>query len=363
MSLLFRFFLITFTSTFISCAVLQKRTAPIELVDPEKIELENIDAQMNQANYLQVISSAEKFQAKYPYSLKLQKARFFKARAYEELERWTEAADTYRIISLFSERNQPEISAISIYRLSFVYEALGDDQRVLTTLLEAQQYATYLPMEVHLAEIPSRIAMVYAKENNATEAGRWLQKADEGLKKTLESRQEPLTNAWLAKTYYNMGSISTSQLSADNIGTIIQGQKAVQKYLIRSLQYGDRDWSAKAAKRLQSTYTDIWNAIETLPEPAGFEAVVAKKMKSDEQAQLVGPFSTLIQDAQIYRPVADQKTNSYQASFFDFLEKMRERVGSTLQNSLITPLTTGQAKTPQRAKAPVKIIPSEDPNL
>ena len=330
---------------------------------PENADFQRIEQQMKSQSFDAALASAQSFKKDYPYSLKIQKVRFYEANALEELGRWSEAADTYKAISTISERNQPEISAMAIYRLSFVYEALGDDQRVITSLFEAAKYHKYLPMEVIQAEIPSRLAMVYAKENNAKEAQKWLGEADKGLKKTLESTTEPLTDAWLAELYYNMGSISTEQLSNDNIQTIIQGQSAVQKYLIRSLQYNDPIWSAKALKKLNGTYLDLWKAIEVYPEPSGYEPLVAQKMKKDAQIQLAGPFAELIRDAELYRPGAEQKSNQYQTAFFNFLEELQTRVRSVLDSSVITPLMPGRDKTPQKPRGPVKIVPSEDPNL
>jgi len=345
-----------------------QRSQEVVEITPEMREFSNIENQMKAQNYSGVVQSVEKFQSNYPYSLKSQKARFLRGKALEELGRWSDAEQAYKTISTISEKNQPEISALALYRLSYVYEALGEDQRVITTLFEAAKYTQYLPIEVVNAEIPSRLAMVYAKENNASEAKKWLGEADRGLKKTLDTRQEPLTNEWLAEIYYNMGSISTQQLSQDNIMTIIQGQAAVQKYLIRSLQYSDAVWSLKALNKLKTTYLDLWRAIEAYPEPSGYEPLVAQKIKKDEQLRLAGPFSELIKEAELYRPGAEQKSNQYQTEFFNFIEELQTRVRTVLESSMYTPLQInqklpGRDKPPQKPKSPVKIVPSEDPNL
>lgn len=329
----------------------------------EATALSQIEQQLTSGHFEAALEGANQFQAAHPFSLRSQKVRFFKGRALEELGRWSEAEQTYRAISVISEKNQPEISALALYRLSYVYEALGDNQRVLTSLFEAGKYAPFLPPEVTNAEIPSRLAMVYAKENNAAEARKWLVQADLGLRKTFDSRKEPLTEAWLAQTYYNMGAISTEQLSNDNIMTVLQGQQAVQKYLIRALQYGDPVWSAKAREKLKSTYLDLWKAIEAYPEPGGYEPLVAQKIKKDEQLKLAGPFMDLLSEAELYRPGAGQKSNTYQNDFFVFTEDLRVRVGGVLATPLLTPLMSGQDKARQPLKAPVKIVPSEDPNL
>lgn len=359
-SLWLGFGLVAFLS---GCGSFQKRNTPLVFVDPEKIEVEDIEKRLERSEFQEVVGLAEVFQKKYPYSLKMQQVRFIKAGALEELERYSEAAETYRIISQFSERNQPEISAMSVYRLSFVYEALGDDQRVLTTLLEAFKNRTYLPLETSEAEIPSRIAMVYAKENNPSESAKWLAKADEGLKKVLATRKEPLTNSWLAKTYFNMGSISTSQLSIENIQAIIQGQSSVQKYLIQSLQYEDPTWSPKALRRLQSNYTDLWNTINNVPEQTGVDAIAARKMKKDQQILIAGPLFNLIEEAMLYQPLPEQNPNQYQVGFFRFMDQIQTRIATLVQDSFFTPLTPKREITPQNVLVPDKVAPSTDPNL
>ncbi|RYZ79819.1 MAG: tetratricopeptide repeat protein [Proteobacteria bacterium] len=332
-----------------------KRTKPLEMVDPEKREIASIEQLLQKGQYTQVIAAADAFQSRNPFSMKIQKARYYKGNALEELERYAEAAEVYRIISLFSERNQPEISALAVYRLSFVYEAQGDDQRVLTTLLEARQYQTYLPTEVSLAEIPSRISMIYAKENNPEQARRWLAEAETGLAKLLVNRREPLTSDWLAKIYYNMGSVSTSQLSRENVLTIIQGQRAVQKFMLRSMQYEDPEWSSKAEKRLQTTYTDIWNLIENLPETVGVEAIVAAKMKREQQVQLAEPFSDMLKDALLFRPADPSKSNIYQKEFFAFLAVMQTKISGVMQGGIYTPVVTEPKSPAQRPKPKVQV--------
>ncbi len=355
--------ILVFVALVSACSMTPKRSQEATQQAPETLDFQLLEKQMRSQNFEAAVATTKNFKVVYPYSLQLQKVRFYEANALEELGRWSEAADTYKAISTISERNQPEIAAMSIYRLSFVYEALGDDQRVIATLFEAAKYHKELPIEVIQAEIPSRLAMVYAKENNAKEAAKWLGAADKGLKRTLENRTEPLSQTYLAELYYNMGSISTEQLSNDNILTIIQGQAAVQKYLIRALQYGDPVWSAKALKKLKSTYLDLWKAIETYPEPSGYEPLVAQKMRKDSQTQLAGPYADLMRDAELYRPGAEQKSNQYQTDFFNFVEEVQTRVRTVLDSAVLTPLMPGRDKAPQKPRTPVKIVPSEDPNL
>lgn len=214
-----------------------------------------------------------------------------------------------------------------------------------------------------MAEIPSRIAMIYAKESNSAEAARWLVQAEKGLKQVFDSHNGPLTDNWLAKIYFNMGSISTNQLSADNILAIIQGQLTVQKYLIRSLQFNDETWSTRAQLKLQKIYLDLWTSIDGLVEPSGYDALVAAKIKRDEQLRLAVPFLELIKDAQLYHPFREGVTNEYQKKFFEYLDSLQGRVELLLQSPIYTPRVAKPSKKLPMPKNPIKVVPSEDPNL
>ncbi|MBK9324511.1 MAG: hypothetical protein IPM97_16475 [Bdellovibrionaceae bacterium] len=355
--------IILFISMNLSCSLLQRQETNLAVRDPEQLEMQKIEGALKAGLYQEVVLLTESFQSEYPYSLRLQRARYYRASALEGLERWSEASAIYQIISKFSGQHQPEISALSVYRLSFVYEALGDDQRVLTTLLEAREYQDHLPAEIVVAEIPSRIAMIYAKESNSAEAARWLVQAEKGLKQVFDIHNGPLTDNWLAKIYFNMGSISTNQLSADNILAIIQGQLTVQKYLIRSLQFNDETWSARAQLKLQKIYLDLWTSIDGLVEPSGYDALVAAKIKRDEQLRLAVPFLELIKDAQLYHPFREGVTNEYQKKFFEYLDSLQGRVELLLQSPIYTPRVAKPNKKLPMPKNPIKVVPSEDPNL
>jgi tetratricopeptide (TPR) repeat protein len=316
---------------------------------------------MTAGKFADAVVKADLFQQNYPYSLNLQKARFHKAEALEGLGRWQEAADTYIAISNFSKKTQPEIAAQSVYRLSFVYEAMNDNQRVLTSLFEAQRLDEYLPPEVGLAEIPARLAMAYTKENNAEEAKHWLEEADHGLKQALESRAEPVTDEWLAKIYFNMGSISTSQMTAENAAATIQSQGAIQKYLIKSMQYNHPVWSASAANKLRTTYADIWKFIEN-PAPAEGEAMASLKAKKETQFKLAGPFLELIDQALLFEPASDQVKNPFQLAFFTYLHELKIKVNQLLQDQIYTPLIPRGDKASPKHQVPANIPASEDPN-
>jgi tetratricopeptide (TPR) repeat protein len=352
------------------CTTISQVRPDFTISDEDRV-FSALTSDMTAGKYADAVVKADQFQEKYPYSLNLQKARFHKAEALEGLNRWQEAADTYTAISTFSKKTQPEIAAQSVYRLSFVYEALNDYQRVLTSLFEAQRLQEYLPPEVGLAEIPARLAMAYTKENNPEEAQHWLVEAEKGLKQALESRAEPMTDEWLAKMYFNMGSVSTNKMSMKNAASTIHSQEALQKYLIKAMQYNHPIWSASAGKRLRAAFADIWAVLENPVEQSSdtktsakesSETTVVLKAKKEEQFKLAGPFLELIEQALLFEPAVDQPRNAYQLEFFTYLHSLKPKVNELLQDPLYTPLIRRSDKASPKHQLPANIPASEDPN-
>lgn len=356
LTLSFNLFLVLGVTCALPACTTLSEVRPEFINTPEERAFQNISTQYKSGHFTESVAAAEEFEKTYPFSLKLQKARFQKAQAEEELHLYPEATETYLAIANFSKKSQPEIAALSLYRLSFVYEAIGDNQRVLTSLFDAQRMEQYLPAEISQAEIPARLAMAYMKENNAEESARWLAEADAGLKRALDvqkdrgySKRE--SDEWYAQTYYNMGSVTISEVNDDNVQSVIQGQRTIQKYLIKSLQYNDPVWSAKASRQLRGTYDTLWKAIQKLPEAPTYE-----KFKT------AGEFAEVIDEALLFQPAAEQISNPYQTEVFGALRSLKLQVEDLLRSPVYTPLIRKSDKASPKRPLPATILKSEDPN-
>ncbi|WP_246845179.1 hypothetical protein [Bdellovibrio sp. NC01] len=337
----------------------------------EENEINNAERLLSLGRYEEARLAFRSFQSSYPQSNFFESSRLGEAHALEGLGRWDEATKIDRDVYLKTSKDHPEIAALALYRMSFAYEATGDDLKTTAALLDAQRLGKYLPAEVAEAEIPARLASIYGKLGRDKEAMNYLNQAEKGINRIRLEKKE-VGIGWLAKTYYQMGSISTNQLSADNFEQSAEGFRMVQIYLIKSMQQNDPAWSARALEQGQATYQSFLNLAETQAE-------------RKTQIEFAGTITDLLDQAELFKPLQGQKPNQFEESFFSFLQNLRKRTEDLLYQSKETMSLTEESqrfnsvKRPGRVKAdsllpeeeglkkpiptPPKIVPTEDPNL
>ncbi|MGZ3770844.1 MAG: tetratricopeptide repeat protein [Bdellovibrio sp.] len=352
------------------CAYLLSRpSAEPAVSETEKNEITVAEKLLADRKFEEAKASYQKFQALHPYSVFVQAARLGEAQAYYGLEDYQSAANLARDVNLATVRYQPDIAALAWYQMSFDFEALGEDHKAVAALLDAQTLSKYLPATVALAEIPARLAAAFGRQGRDEEALKYIEQAELGIQKINADKTLKLKKDWLGKAYVQMGSISTNQISKENFEDAIKGQKWVQVYLIKALRLNDSNWSLQAQNRLQNTYRDLYTLISSTED-------------RELQKNMAGDIFDLMDQADLYKPYADQKMNSYETSFFTYLAQIRKKTenymyggDSTMgltrdsehRNSLKRSRVNTQTVLPEQKNSSIHDLrepaPSEDPNL
>lgn len=338
--------------------------------DAQEKDLNNAESLLSRGEFGNSLLAFRDFQKKYPQSVFLQASRLGEAQSLEGLGDWINAAAIEREVSLLTLKEQPEIAALALYRLSFSYLELGDDSKSVAALLDAQRLRQYLPLQVRVAEIPARLSAFYAGQGRDKEAAEYLNEAEKGVDNVLKNPPKGLQKDWLAKTYYQMGSISVSQLTALNFIEFLRGERMVQVYLLKAMKLNDPQWSAKSLKYLLEMYQELDRLVTV--EPA-----------RESQTQMAAAFYDLIEGADLFRPLENQRTTSYEVEFYKKLSDVRKKTEELLYSTrgglelteesqrLNGLKRAGRVKVdsllPHEKKSsislPPKIVPSEDPNL
>lgn len=209
---------------------------------------------------------------------------FLHGRTKEALEDWIGAAQVYRKIIERSTDQQLEFVALADYRLAYCYEVLLENEKALAALNDLNRLNAYLPLEVSLAEIPARIASIYARLNQPTLADTYTIRAEKGIRQ-LRATKKNSDPDWLSRTLIKMGGISLTQVDEDSFKQNLLTLTRNQRYLIQAIELQHPTWAPEAQKILVSTYTNLWtfmNGYKVKPTK-DWEAdlVVEAKRKSD----------------------------------------------------------------------------------
>ncbi|MGZ3773534.1 MAG: tetratricopeptide repeat protein [Pseudobdellovibrionaceae bacterium] len=337
----------------------------------EDSEITNAEKLLQRNRFEEARILYKEFQGLHPNSKYYQAARLGEAQAFQGLGRYKEAVDLERSINLATVSHQPEIAALAWYYMSFAFESLGEDEKAVAALHDAQKFSQYLEPPVGLVEIPARLAAAYGRQGLEKESHKYLSQVDQGIIKVRSLKGYQSDKDWLGKAYVQIGSSSTNQLSAENFSDFVRGQKWVQLYLIKAMHLNDSTWSPKAQKMLQDTYRDLYTQFS------------ASTNTREMQKNMGGDLFDLLDQAELYKPYADQPSNTYETAFFSYLAELRKQTENTLYG--ITPqmsLTEESEKLngikragrfkvdtllPEEKKStisyPPKVVPSKDPNL
>lgn len=349
------------------CALNAQRAPVASPTAQEQTEFENAQRSLDAGKFQDSFLLFKEFQNHHPQSLLFQGARLGEARSLEGTGKWDESIAVLNDVYQKTVQYQPEIAAQAMYSMSFAYEAIGDDLKTVTTLLDTKKLGKYLPPEVTYAEIPARLAMVYGKFGRTPEAQSYLMDAERGLEKVSELKQKSLDKSWLAKTYFQMGSLSTNQLSAENFEQVALGLKQVQVYLLRAIEVNDPQWSPRALNHTKETYRDLLTTMKSVDS--------TDPSRRDQQNMMGGALVDLLNQADLYKPIDLKKMNSLQKDLYGYLSEVRSQTEKTLYSPRETMTLTEESQKlnsikrvlPRKEKSPIplppKIVPSEDPNL
>lgn len=208
--------------------------------------------------------------------------------AYEGLGRCQQAAERYRSVVKSTLTRQGRIYAQALFRLSYVYECLGDNPKVIATLLDLHRRDSFLDENVKLAEVPARLAAAYARVGNRTTAEKYFKLASEGIQRlNIKFKNQSNQTVTLVQTLYLMGRFNQKELLALGDGLeMVQSISFLQPYLLQAVEMNVNPWSEKSAQDILLAYDHIYKILQS-PQPESDEdSLIAERNQKSKQRQL-----------------------------------------------------------------------------
>lgn len=336
-----RFFILAFSIlAFAGCA--SKPAPPTEAVAPV-VASSDAPAQKAEAPVPaeeQALFDAGKFKElveKYPGSRLRSAALIRQARALYADMKWTEGTALLRSV-IESSVGNPKVSAEALYHVSFGYEALGNDARMLASLKDVESLATYLPEEIGQIEVPARLGIAYMKLGQIEEGRKYFKIADERIGR-FRFKNRDKKDFDFGETQYRIGQLQTHSISMENYQLLIEAQGVAQKYMMRAMEGGGR-WGQEARKQLQANYMDIWNFCTSPPSISSLDAAASRRSRQDLQVRWLSHLLQLIEFANLEMGSLEVAKDGELEKFQAFLVDLEYRAKLIVYNSEeLTPLT------------------------
>lgn len=275
-------------------------------------------------------------------------AQFNRARALEGIGRHQDALAIYRSVSE-TGRRAPRLQGLSLLRAGVLYEALGEDDKSLAALKDAERRSRFLPVEVAQTELPARLAAAYARERNFAEAERYYRVAESQLARLRAQIPAGEQPEWVPRILYAMGHRPIGEVPWDRFESSLVPIERSQIYLLQSAELGISPWADRAADELIKSYSSLRQSIDAVPVPAATEIVLAAREQQRERWNRLVRLSDALAALKALFVTEIVKTahpESPLRKIVDFTEDFEEN----LQTALMLERPAGEAETPESAQ-------------
>ncbi|MFP5518807.1 MAG: tetratricopeptide repeat protein [Bdellovibrionia bacterium] len=352
-----------------SCAHLNElftdRKSDAEKSQPSAQELaffERGEKELKERNFEEAQKTFREFYEKNPSSSLLNLAILGEADALHQLGQSQEALSRLTQLRDRSITRNPSFAALASYRMSFIYEDLGDVEKTLAALVEAESQKRHLsPLVVH-AEIPARKARNYLKMGASSEARRWVEQANRGVE-YLRSHYKSKNDDWLAEVYFNMGKISSQSQLDLTWEQRMESYHLAYPFLYKSVLQNVEPWSENSMQALLFIYQDMSRLLyENVPG--------TKKLRADRnKASLL---KVELDTARRYRPLNPETAHMNLKALFKVEDTLYKTVNDIVYSGIsdmeLTPESEKRSTilrgyrlvNPEQER---EALPGQDPNL
>lgn len=189
--------------------------------------------------------------------------------AHEGLKNCKTAADSYKQVAKGSAGKFPRLEALALLRLSYAYECLGLNEKVIASLMDVRRRRKHLPEDAAKSEVPARLAAAYARMGNRTEAEKYFKEALNGVKFLQVKYKDSIVLAdRLSESLFFMGrsNVSENEFLRNPVAQV-KGLELMQLYLLQAAEIGSSKWSGRAVNEILGNYSRVWKFMEKLDAP------------------------------------------------------------------------------------------------
>ena len=283
--------------------------------------------QLKEKKYDEALTTFQNFLSKTGSTRWSQAAVINSGRALEGLSRWSEALEKYNGAIQFTQTRAPRLQTYALYRASYCYEALGEDQITIATLLDLLIPARtkFLNREMTEAEIPGRLAAAYARAGALNEANAFYERAEAAVLR-MKASSHGHYPAWLGETLYLMGKVPTELVSWESAARVLRELERTQKFALEAASLNQEPWSHEANQSLIGSYRDLFTVLQSPPYPKWDDEVLAQRDAQRSQWNLASEMLDRLRRLKSMQlPVTDEDSSDAN-DIFEFADDLSRKL-------------------------------------
>jgi hypothetical protein len=280
--------------------------------------------------------------------------------AHEGLKNCKSAADTYKSVAKGSAGKFPRLEVLALLRLSYAYECLGQNEKVIVALMDVRRRVKHLPEDAAKSEVPARLAAAYARMGNRKEGEKYFKQALQGVKfLQVKYKDSILLADRLSESLYFMGRshVSENEFLRNPVAQV-KGLELMQLYLLQAAELGSAKWSGRAVNEILGNYSRVWNFLEKLDAPENSDPSLRVRERDKLRSDVLRETLRSVRVLRAQR-IPNRQESAPVAQLFQGLEREERKLTAMINE--IGPYTdlTPQAADREGLKRPGKVRASK----
>ncbi|MCC6278746.1 MAG: tetratricopeptide repeat protein [Oligoflexia bacterium] len=327
---------------YLSCS--QRPTQEVPPEKNEKVLFEKGVAASNARNYSDSISYFEQLLQQNPTTRWVPDSYFYIGLGHEGLKNWTEAVRAYQKVQEYFSTVDSPLKAKALHRLTFCYEMLGQEDRVILSLLELERRGGLLGQNFLQLELPARLAGAYARAGNQTKALKYFKQAEKAIKRS--RRTGAVDPEWYSKTLFNMGTVkfSVPASSKEKFIGFVDSLKNSQQWLLQCMQGPETVWSSMSREHLADVYQTSFQYVQAFPVPNETDQVLALQHQLEAQKEMAKAMDSAIAEVRRIKIPSRPNATDHVAILIESLQGVQKGIDEILAKKELRDQLTPEAE-------------------
>lgn len=240
------------------------------------------------------------------------------------------AENLLRKVVRFTNVKTPALAIRAKLKLSDALACQGKQKEAMVLLLEIYRDRKMLPLEIGEAEVPAKIAAGYSRIGNRKYADRYFKIAELGVRKIEATRgSEQARRMTLARTLFMMGDTSFTNEAMQTPEAYFLTLKTQQKYLLKTIEYDVKPWSAKASDQILAAYDKTWDILKNQNVDEKTDDPKLRREQKVQKSKILQMALSSIRDLRHQRNLGIT-TSSISTQLLEAIEKRETKISNFL---------------------------------
>ncbi len=259
-----------------------------------------------------------------PQTGRIVESLYLKGRNERFLKKYSECIATFHNVIQFTKVKKDSYYNYALYQSGICYEMIGQVDKAVAVYQDALRFPKSLPSQLRDLEIPSRLALCYARLNETKASEKYYNQLQKALKEYLSNSEfKASEKEFYAEILFSMSSLEIPLQDQQDFESVVRSLEINQATLIELLKFNLEPYTQKALSAYIVNYENLYAFLTHIKMLEGLDPILASRNKQIVQKKMALQVLQNIEDLEVM--LTPEMSQSNLKPQFDTLKDLKNR--------------------------------------